>query len=155
MRVPGAQKAINTTLVGFENESVADYKAMKNNIFTNVSTFDNVKNNNFCECKCAFPTQVSTRRELVCLSVVSRSTSLLVCLLLCVCTVDKRESYCFTRFENGKCSLPQAFNTTKAKCCCSNMPKEGWGDPCELCPKETDGETLTDASAPLAFNACQ
>ncbi|XP_041916071.1 fibrillin-2-like [Alosa sapidissima] len=51
---------------------------------------------------------------------------------------DKRESYCFTRFENGKCSLPQAFNTTKAKCCCSNMPKEGWGDPCELCPKDSD-----------------
>ncbi|XP_067114081.1 fibrillin-2-like [Osmerus mordax] len=51
---------------------------------------------------------------------------------------DTRESYCFTRFETGKCSLPQAFNTTKAKCCCSTMPKEGWGDPCELCPKEQD-----------------
>ncbi|KAI1905149.1 hypothetical protein AGOR_G00013160 [Albula goreensis] len=52
--------------------------------------------------------------------------------------LDTRESYCFTKFENGKCSVPQAFNTTKAKCCCSNMPKEGWGDPCELCPKEQD-----------------
>ncbi|XP_078142364.1 fibrillin-2 [Centroberyx gerrardi] len=51
---------------------------------------------------------------------------------------DTRKSYCFTRFENGKCSVPQAFNTTKAKCCCSNMPKEGWGDPCELCPKIQD-----------------
>ncbi|KAL7847601.1 hypothetical protein AOLI_G00223190 [Acnodon oligacanthus] len=51
---------------------------------------------------------------------------------------DTRESFCFTRFENGKCSIPQAFNTTKAKCCCSTVPKEGWGYPCELCPKEQD-----------------
>ncbi|XP_067253271.1 fibrillin-2 [Chanodichthys erythropterus] len=51
---------------------------------------------------------------------------------------DTRESFCFTRFENGKCSVPQAFNTSKAKCCCSVMAKEGWGDPCELCPKEQD-----------------
>ncbi|MBN3310725.1 FBN2 protein, partial [Amia calva] len=49
---------------------------------------------------------------------------------------DTRESFCFTKFEDGKCSAPQAFNTTNAKCCCSKMPKEGWGDPCELCPKE-------------------
>uniref|UniRef100_A0A8B9LZJ9 Fibrillin 2 n=1 Tax=Astyanax mexicanus TaxID=7994 RepID=A0A8B9LZJ9_ASTMX len=49
---------------------------------------------------------------------------------------DTRVSFCFTRFENGKCSIPQAFNTTKARCCCSAMPKEGWGYPCELCPKE-------------------
>lgn len=52
---------------------------------------------------------------------------------------DTRESFCFTRFENSKCSVPQAFNTSKAKCCCSVMAKEGWGDPCELCPKEQDG----------------
>lgn len=38
------------------------------------------------------------------------------------------------------CSVPQAFNSTKAVCCCSTMPKEGWGDPCELCPKEQDGK---------------
>ncbi|XP_061481297.1 fibrillin-2 [Rhineura floridana] len=49
---------------------------------------------------------------------------------------DTRQSFCFTNFENGKCSVPKAFNTTKAKCCCSKMPGEGWGDPCELCPKE-------------------
>lgn len=53
---------------------------------------------------------------------------------------DIRESFCFTRFEGGKCSVPKAFNTTKAKCCCSKMPGEGWGDPCELCPRETEGE---------------
>ncbi|XP_002931771.2 fibrillin-2 [Xenopus tropicalis] len=49
---------------------------------------------------------------------------------------DTRQSFCFTRFENGKCSVPKAYNSTKAKCCCSKMPGEGWGDPCELCPKE-------------------
>ncbi|NXD85850.1 FBN2 protein, partial [Halcyon senegalensis] len=51
---------------------------------------------------------------------------------------DTRQSFCFTNFEHGKCSVPKAFNTTKAKCCCSKMPGEGWGDPCELCPKEEE-----------------
>ncbi|RMC01031.1 hypothetical protein DUI87_22718 [Hirundo rustica rustica] len=50
--------------------------------------------------------------------------------------IDTRQSFCFTRFDNGKCSVPKAFNTTKARCCCSKMPGEGWGDPCELCPQE-------------------
>ncbi|XP_048832997.1 fibrillin-2b isoform X7 [Brienomyrus brachyistius] len=59
---------------------------------------------------------------------------------------DIRESFCFTRFEGGKCSVPKAFNTTKAKCCCSKMPGEGWGDPCELCPRET--ETAFDSLCP-------
>uniref|UniRef100_A0A8C3U714 Fibrillin 1 n=1 Tax=Catharus ustulatus TaxID=91951 RepID=A0A8C3U714_CATUS len=48
-------------------------------------------------------------------------------------------TFCFTRFDNGKCSVPKAFNTTKARCCCSKMPGEGWGDPCELCPQEGNG----------------
>uniref|UniRef100_A0A674K3X4 Fibrillin 3 n=1 Tax=Terrapene triunguis TaxID=2587831 RepID=A0A674K3X4_9SAUR len=52
---------------------------------------------------------------------------------------DTRQSFCFTRFDNGKCSVPKAFNTTKARCCCSKMPGEGWGDPCELCPQEGNG----------------
>ncbi|XP_039984544.1 fibrillin-2b [Xiphias gladius] len=51
---------------------------------------------------------------------------------------DTRESFCFTKFDAGKCSVPKAFNTTKAKCCCSKMPGEGWGLPCELCPRESD-----------------
>lgn len=55
--------------------------------------------------------------------------------------LDTRQSFCFTNFENGKCSVPKAFNTTKAKCCCSKMPGEGWGDPCELCPKDDEGES--------------
>ncbi|XP_043916738.1 fibrillin-2 [Protopterus annectens] len=49
---------------------------------------------------------------------------------------DTRQSFCFTKFENGKCSVPRPLNITKAKCCCSKMPAEGWGDPCELCPQE-------------------
>ncbi|XP_023560870.1 fibrillin-3 isoform X3 [Octodon degus] len=49
---------------------------------------------------------------------------------------DARQSFCFTRFEAGKCSAPKAFNVTKSRCCCSKRPGEGWGDPCELCPRE-------------------
>lgn len=36
--------------------------------------------------------------------------------------------------------MAKPFNTTKAKCCCSKMPGEGWGDPCELCPKDGEGK---------------
>ncbi|XP_058393999.1 fibrillin-3 [Diceros bicornis minor] len=49
---------------------------------------------------------------------------------------DTRQSFCFTHFEAGKCSVPKAFNTTKTRCCCSQSPGEGWNDPCELCPQE-------------------
>ncbi|TSK53727.1 Fibrillin-2 [Bagarius yarrelli] len=49
---------------------------------------------------------------------------------------DTRTSFCFTRFEASKCSVPKPQNISKADCCCSLMPGEGWGDPCELCPQE-------------------
>ncbi|KAH0507693.1 Fibrillin-3 [Microtus ochrogaster] len=49
---------------------------------------------------------------------------------------DIRQSFCFTRFEAGKCSMPKAFNTTKTQCCCSKNPAEGWGEPCERCPQK-------------------
>nr|XP_008508905.1 PREDICTED: fibrillin-3-like [Equus przewalskii] len=49
---------------------------------------------------------------------------------------DTRQSFCFTRFEAGKCSVPKAFNTSKSRCCCSQRPGEGWSEPCELCPQE-------------------
>ncbi|KAH0619971.1 hypothetical protein JD844_014452 [Phrynosoma platyrhinos] len=48
---------------------------------------------------------------------------------------DQRVSYCFTKFEDGKCSVPKSRNHSKQECCC-NMHGEGWGDPCELCPEE-------------------
>lgn len=57
-----------------------------------------------------------------------------------VTPTDTRQSFCFTHFEAGKCSVPKAFNTTKARCCCSQKPGEGWGYPCELCPQEGSGE---------------
>uniref|UniRef100_A0ACB8E5R9 Fibrillin-1 n=1 Tax=Sphaerodactylus townsendi TaxID=933632 RepID=A0ACB8E5R9_9SAUR len=46
-----------------------------------------------------------------------------------------RVSYCFTKFEDGKCSVPKSRNHSKQECCC-NMRGEGWGDPCEICPQE-------------------
>ncbi|XP_070764446.1 fibrillin-2b [Enoplosus armatus] len=64
---------------------------------------------------------------------------------------DTRESFCFTKFEAGKCSVPKAFNTTKAKCCCSKMPGEGWGLPCELCPRES--EAAFDTLCPYGHGA--
>uniref|UniRef100_A0A674HTA4 Fibrillin 2 n=1 Tax=Taeniopygia guttata TaxID=59729 RepID=A0A674HTA4_TAEGU len=66
------------------------------------------------------------------------------------CSPPGREgSFCFTRFDNGKCSVPKAFNTTKARCCCSKMPGEGWGDPCELCPQEGNGRNGTGVGVSL------
>nr|XP_014340413.1 PREDICTED: fibrillin-3 [Latimeria chalumnae] len=64
---------------------------------------------------------------------------------------DERSSFCFTRFDAGKCSVPKAFNTTKARCCCSRMPGEGWGDPCELCPQE--GEVSFQELCPYGHGA--
>nr|XP_015220808.1 PREDICTED: fibrillin-3 [Lepisosteus oculatus] len=55
---------------------------------------------------------------------------------------DTRQSFCYTSFEGMKCSVPKAYNTTKTKCCCSMMPGEGWGDPCELCPREGEAAFL-------------
>ncbi|XP_054548958.1 fibrillin-3 isoform X3 [Talpa occidentalis] len=49
---------------------------------------------------------------------------------------DTRQSFCFTYFEAGECLAPKAFNTTKAQCCCSKRPGQGWSHPCELCPPE-------------------
>uniref|UniRef100_A0A8C4T440 Fibrillin 2b n=1 Tax=Erpetoichthys calabaricus TaxID=27687 RepID=A0A8C4T440_ERPCA len=67
--------------------------------------------------------------------------------------VNTRQSFCFTRFDAGKCSVPKAFNTTKAKCCCSKMPGEGWGDPCELCPQE--GEVTFQDLCPFGHGVIQ
>lgn len=58
---------------------------------------------------------------------------------------DTRQSFCFTRFEAGKCSVPKAFNTSKSRCCCSQRPGEGWSEPCELCPQEGSGEPAPSA----------
>uniref|UniRef100_A0A3Q3EIF5 Fibrillin-1 n=1 Tax=Labrus bergylta TaxID=56723 RepID=A0A3Q3EIF5_9LABR len=53
--------------------------------------------------------------------------------------LDIRVSYCYTKFENGRCQAPKPQNTTKEVCCCTGMPGQGWGDPCEICPTKGEG----------------
>ncbi|KAJ8252437.1 hypothetical protein COCON_G00217490 [Conger conger] len=56
---------------------------------------------------------------------------------------DVRVNYCFSKFENGVCQSAQPSNTTKARCCCSMLPGQGWGNPCEICPTmEEEGYNL-------------
>ena len=62
-----------------------------------------------------------------------------ICLLnVCYCS-DVRVNYCFTKFENGRCLAPKPQNMSKEACCCTGMPGQGWGDPCEICPSKGDG----------------
>ncbi|MED6295026.1 Fibrillin-2, partial [Characodon lateralis] len=49
-----------------------------------------------------------------------------------------RVNYCYTKFENGRCLAPKALNTSKADCCCTSMPGQGWGSPCEICPRKEE-----------------
>lgn len=50
-----------------------------------------------------------------------------------------RVNYCYTKFESGRCLAPKPQNTSKEECCCSPMPGQGWGDPCEICPSKGEG----------------
>nr|XP_061796796.1 fibrillin-1-like [Nerophis lumbriciformis] len=52
--------------------------------------------------------------------------------------LDVRINYCYTKFENGHCQVPKPQNTSKEECCCTGMPGQGWGDPCEICPGKTE-----------------
>uniref|UniRef100_W5N6L7 Fibrillin 1 n=1 Tax=Lepisosteus oculatus TaxID=7918 RepID=W5N6L7_LEPOC len=52
--------------------------------------------------------------------------------------IDERRHYCFSKFEDGRCQAPRPLNSTKSECCCSAMPGQGWGDPCDLCPGRND-----------------
>ena len=45
---------------------------------------------------------------------------------------DRRVSFCFSKIEEGQCSMSNALDVSKSTCCCSMGA--GWGDPCELCP---------------------
>uniref|UniRef100_A0A8D0AR74 Fibrillin-1 n=1 Tax=Sander lucioperca TaxID=283035 RepID=A0A8D0AR74_SANLU len=56
--------------------------------------------------------------------------------------LDIRVNYCYTTFENGRCLAPKPQNTSKAACCCTGMPGQGWGNPCEICP--TKGEDIDE-----------
>lgn len=66
------------------------------------------------------------------------------CIFLFVINVcglaDFRVNYCYTKFESGRCQAPKPLNTTKEVCCCTGMPGQGWGDPCEICPSKGEGE---------------
>ncbi|KAM4593063.1 fibrillin-1 isoform 1-T1 [Odontesthes bonariensis] len=53
---------------------------------------------------------------------------------------DNRKSYCYTKFENGRCLAPKPQNTSKEACCCTGMPGQGWGNPCEICPSKGEGK---------------
>ncbi|KAK7912579.1 hypothetical protein WMY93_012790 [Mugilogobius chulae] len=55
--------------------------------------------------------------------------------------LDVRVNYCYTKFENSRCTAPKAQNTSKAECCCTAMAGQGWGNPCELCPTKADKES--------------
>jgi len=48
--------------------------------------------------------------------------------------VDVRQGVCFARLEGNRCVQPTSLQVTKSTCCCSM--NAGWGDPCDLCPKE-------------------
>uniref|UniRef100_A0A3Q4C0E7 Uncharacterized protein n=1 Tax=Mola mola TaxID=94237 RepID=A0A3Q4C0E7_MOLML len=50
--------------------------------------------------------------------------------------IDIRVNYCYTKFESGRCQAPKPQNTTKEVCCCTGVPGQGWGDPCEICPRK-------------------
>lgn len=65
--------------------------------------------------------------------------------VLWMCVADLRMSYCYAKFEGGKCSSPKSRNHSKQECCCA-LKGEGWGDPCELCPTEPDGKSSTFVS---------
>ncbi|XP_049448813.1 fibrillin-1 isoform X2 [Epinephelus fuscoguttatus] len=78
--------------------------------------------------------------------------------------LDVRVNYCYTRFENGRCLAPKPQNTSKAECCCTGMPGQGWGDPCEICPTKgeeayptlcpTIGYTRGDDDGPKDIDEC-
>ncbi|KPP64202.1 fibrillin-1-like, partial [Scleropages formosus] len=66
--------------------------------------------------------------------------------------VDIRVNYCYTKFENGRCLSPKPHNTTKAQCCCSAMPGQGWGDPCEICPTMQENIDECQSSSNICNN---
>lgn len=94
-------------------------------------------------------------RGLVCSAVITtHKKSIGKCLqfdstfVLCFCQwQDVRVNYCYTKFENGRCQAPKPTNTSKEACCCTGMPGQGWGDPCEICPIK--GESESASSWPL------
>ncbi|MEE6503116.1 hypothetical protein FKM82_004742 [Ascaphus truei] len=50
---------------------------------------------------------------------------------------DVRVGFCYSKFEDGRCTSPKARNHSRQECCCVHKAA-GWGSPCELCPVEGD-----------------
>uniref|UniRef100_A0A7N9ATH0 Fibrillin 1 n=1 Tax=Mastacembelus armatus TaxID=205130 RepID=A0A7N9ATH0_9TELE len=65
--------------------------------------------------------------------------------------LDNRINYCYTKFENGRCLAPKPQNISKEACCCTGMPGQGWGDPCEICPSKAEGAYLCNVIHLLVF----
>ena len=53
---------------------------------------------------------------------------------------DVRVGYCFGKFDEDGCTSPKARQMTKSVCCCTMGA--GWGDPCELCPRQNTCKQL-------------
>ncbi|KAM9409241.1 fibrillin-1 isoform 1-T1 [Pholidichthys leucotaenia] len=78
--------------------------------------------------------------------------------------IDVRVNYCYTKFVNGRCLAPKIQNTSKEACCCSAMPGQGWGDPCEICPNKDEdahpqlcrnvGYQTGDGDHPIDIDEC-
>ena len=52
-----------------------------------------------------------------------------------------RKGFCFDKFDENGCTIPKARQMTKSVCCCTMGA--GWGDPCELCPRQNTCKILT------------
>ena len=57
-----------------------------------------------------------------------------------VLSTDVRTSYCFDTFDINGCGTPRNMTMTMSQCCCTKG--QGWGDPCELCPKPNNGKAM-------------
>lgn len=52
---------------------------------------------------------------------------------------DTRRGLCYTQVRRGQCSNPSFTAVTKSTCCCmEDNSNNGWGYPCEVCPKPGD-----------------
>ncbi|XP_052832468.1 fibrillin-2, partial [Octopus bimaculoides] len=57
---------------------------------------------------------------------------------------DTRRGLCYTQVHRGQCSNPSYSPMTKSTCCCTeDNANNGWGTPCEICPKPNDREYKT------------
>eukprot|EP00795_Rhopilema_esculentum_P005941 gene5941-11289_t len=64
--------------------------------------------------------------------------------------VDVRKGVCFAKVEGNRCAKATAFQVTKSTCCCSM--NAGWGDPCDLCPKEGTKEFTRYCPNGIGYN---